>query len=42
MENKYIIYGLIDPRTNEIRYIGKSTRGVNTKNLLDIGARLEA
>lgn len=29
MSTKYIIYGLIDPRTEEIRYIGKSTSGLS-------------
>lgn len=27
-ENKFLIYGLIDPITNEIRYIGKSEKGM--------------
>lgn len=27
-ESKFIIYGLRDPRTNEIRYVGKSTEGI--------------
>ena len=27
--NKFIIYGLRDPRTGEIRYVGKSSYGIN-------------
>lgn len=27
MENKYIIYGLVDPRDRQLRYIGKSSSG---------------
>jgi hypothetical protein len=27
-ESKYIVYGLIDPRTDEIRYVGKTITGV--------------
>lgn len=29
MESQYLIYGLIDPRTHFIRYIGQSSRGLN-------------
>jgi hypothetical protein len=29
MTSKFLIYGLIDPRTDEVRYIGKSTSGLN-------------
>lgn len=28
-ENKYLIYALKDPRTNEIRYVGKSSSGMH-------------
>lgn len=40
MASKFLIYGLIDPRTNELKYIGKSTSGLerpkahNKANLL--------
>ena len=27
--SKFIIYGLTDPRTGEVRYVGKSTSGMN-------------
>jgi hypothetical protein len=27
-ESKYIVYGLVDPRTDEIRYVGKSSSGL--------------
>jgi len=26
--SKYLIYGLVDPSTNQLRYIGLSTRGI--------------
>lgn len=26
--NKYIIYGLVDPRSGELRYVGKSCSGL--------------
>lgn len=29
MISKYIIYGLVDPRTDELRYVGKSSSGFN-------------
>lgn len=32
MKEKYIIYGLIDPTTKELRYIGKSTSGIKRPN----------
>lgn len=28
MNNKYLIYGLLDPFTNELRYIGRSSNGI--------------
>ena len=28
MLSRFIIYALTDPRTGEIRYVGKSTRGL--------------
>lgn len=29
LNSKYIVYGLIDPRTNELRYVGKSCSGMH-------------
>jgi len=31
--SKFFIYGLLDPRTNEVRYIGKSSTGMKRPNL---------
>lgn len=28
MSARFIIYGLVDPRTEEIRYVGKSSSGM--------------
>ena len=32
-QSKHLVYGLIDPRTNELRYIGKSSRGLKRPKL---------
>jgi hypothetical protein len=31
-DTKHLVYGLIDPRTNELRYVGKSSRGLSRPN----------
>ena len=36
---KYIVYGLVDPRTDAVRYVGKSMYGAQKRLTQHIGRR---
>lgn len=41
MHSKYLIYGLVDPRTKQLRYVGKSSSGLKRADQHKFKCRLE-
>ncbi len=42
MVSKYLIYGLVDPKSNELRYVGRSSSGLNRPRMHSRPSSLKA